>query len=159
MKNNFNVLETTKNEGEDMSKDVMLGLDLTTLEEKRIVDRIDTLIEIKILEIAKHKILDGWTQGCFARNRGGESVYPLLSTAYSFSLDGALKYAEHVVFNEDYRLKKENYNYIESVFNTLLYICGEVSLADFNDNLDRKRSEVVNLINKAIVEYGEINKK
>ena len=117
-------------------------------------DKTDIQIKIKILEIAKQKLLAGWTQGCFARNRSGESVYPLSNEAYTFCLEGAVSYANHVVINNPKR------DYIHSVFNVLTRICGEKTLANFNDNLDRKRSEVVDLIDKAIAEYGEkINKK
>ena len=103
-----------------------------------------------VLRRAADLVDQGWTQGAFARLADGQSCRSRDSDAASFCLVGALDVAGYQASAHVYSI----YPSCLSVLRALLNKRGEIDLAvegflTWNDNPDRKKREVVDLLLEA----------
>ena len=102
-----------------------------------------------VLRRAADLVDQGWTQGAFARSATGQACRSWDSDAASFCLVGALDVASYQASAHVYSI----YSSCLTVLRTLLKKRGELGngkdLQAWNDNPDRKKREVVDLLLEA----------
>lgn len=97
----------------------------------------DNLIEVKKL------IEKGWTKHSFAIDENGKSVFECNPKATCFCLMGAV---HAVCWHYSDKLEK-----IKEIQNLLFSILGE-NIINWNDHPDRKKEDVLNLLDKGIAQ-------